>query len=187
MCGSQLFVQSASPTTSTATVTTQSSNLGFALTAGDYDADSGTVHASWTYAGSDVSGWELEDVDTATGANYDLIALLPAGQQSYDIGGVATGDGYNVRLRADYTDGSVSNYSTQSITLTPSLTPTVTATPVDDGDGDHEIEVAWTLPGGTADDDTAVSIEYRGTSTAGAGWVEIDQGDYPIGDGYGAF
>jgi len=161
-------------------LTTPSSDLGLSLAAGSFTPNNGTINASWTYSGSDVSNWELEDEDTnIPNTNYQLVAAPGTGTQSYPIAAI-TGDTYNIRLRADYTDGTVSSWDKETFSLTPTLIPTVSVrqnpnNTNPDPDLSNSVQVIWTLPASATGD--TVGIYYRGTTTDGLAWIPLDCGD----------
>src|SRR5205085_80440 len=73
----------------------------------------GTAVLNWTYQGNDDDGFELEAKDQDTGENFHLIQLVPrlgADGQGIAFIPVIGGRRYAIRMRVDYTEGTVSDY-----------------------------------------------------------------------------
>ena len=93
-------------------------------------AGSQSIVLTWGYSGSDDTGFEIEQFDSAVDANYHTIltpgAVDSTGTATQTISGLTGGHTYLFRIRADRADGSVSDYiSAGSITIPIADAPTL--------------------------------------------------------------
>jgi hypothetical protein len=151
-------------------------------------AISETIVLTWTYAGNDDAGFEIEEYDPAVDANFHLLtpvgAVDASGQGSMNVDGLTGGDTYSFRIRVDRNDGTVSDYSAGSaVTLPIANAPGLSVEPVtipgDDADpADTELRVGWSgiLPG------HGVQIEEKSSWIPGNGWSTVWYGDQRSGD-----
>ena len=70
------------------------------------------IHLRWTCQRSDVSSFEVEEkCEDGTGGNYHIVYLAPGGRSGeYVETDIQPGAYYDFRIRADYDDGTVSDY-----------------------------------------------------------------------------
>jgi hypothetical protein len=109
------------------------------------------------------------------------------------VGGLAAGDSYAFRIRADRVDGTVSDYVSTSILVPFGPSPTVDATSETNVDGGQNLILLNVTPPGGVDLSNVSSYEVQaaGTQYVGHGWRDVSavgsDGDgndyYNIGDG----
>jgi hypothetical protein len=99
------------------------------------------------------------------------------------INTVNTGDQIGIRMRVDLSNGLVSDWTTQTVTPTPTLIPGAMATGVSgsDVDLDSRVQVSWTYPAGVSGTPNLL-IQYKGEGTVGPGWHNVPGTNVPYGD-----
>jgi hypothetical protein len=123
----------------------------------------------WTYQGNDDAGFEIEMEDQTIGENFHTVdvvgAVNPSGWETTNFYDLNVGDTYLFRIRADYTDGTVSAYVGGSVTITSEILPNLSVSAVTIG-RTPLLLVGWSgiLP------EASVTIETRGTPFPGDAW-----------------
>lgn len=102
------------------------------------DTSGSQMILTWGQGGAGVTGYELEMKQLDSDENYHLIATPSAADSSYSPSLMAD-KSYSFRIRADYADGTVSDYSTKSVGAIPAAPTDVQVTPK----SRDSVEVSW--------------------------------------------
>ena len=147
--GNQYTSLPASPVASTLPVQTKSAAI--MVTAMAVPGQPSAAEVEWSYNGNDdTGGYELEEEDITAGQNFALVQTPPAvaagGTESAQIYGLISGDTYIFRMRADLSDGTVTEYAQSNpVTITELSSPDANVLVTTDAViGRQAITLEWT-------------------------------------------
>ncbi|MDT8317285.1 MAG: FG-GAP-like repeat-containing protein, partial [bacterium] len=138
------------------------------------------VLLSWTPPTKNANGSALTDlagynvyVKLSTSPSYPTTprngSLIPAGQETYSVTGLANGTTYNLIVRAiDTSDNESINSS--SVVATPAIDTIAPSSPTSliSRDGDLQVDLSWTAPTTNSDSSTLIDLAgynlYRATN-----------------------